>query len=272
VCVLRVSRAIEGGEVSCEDDAIYAEPRVVADASDCYFYHTIDLPVAGTVGGDWDLRGGLNTYLGCYEFRGKRVLDVGAANGILSFFMEDQGAEVVSFDLDQNGEWDMVPFFNWPDYEHIARDRKTIIDRLNNAYWFAHRLRQSRAKVVYGNVYRIPGAIGAVDVAVYGSILLHLRDPFLALQSGLKLTREAVIVAEALRGQVMPTTEAYLGFLPDATTIEPKDTWWDLRPEAIVRMIGVLGFTDVTVTRHTQKYKGGDNPMYTVVGRRPKKE
>ena len=49
------------------------------------------------------------------------------------------------------------------------------------------------------NVYRIPEQIGPVDVAVYGSIPLHLRDPFLALQSGLKLTREAVIVSELLR-------------------------------------------------------------------------
>jgi hypothetical protein len=30
-------------------------------------------------------------------------------------------------------------------------------------------------------VYDMPPAIGPVDVAVYGSILLHLRDPFRAL-------------------------------------------------------------------------------------------
>jgi hypothetical protein len=260
----------EDRPVSSEDNSIYTRPRAVAELGDCYFYHTIDVPGAGTVNGDWDLRAGLTAYLGEYDFRGKRVLDVGAANGVLSFFMEDRGATVVSFDLDQDGEWDMVPFFNWPDFDHISRERKTIINRLNSAYWFCHGRRRSQAKVVYGNVYRIPAAIGPVDVAVYGSILLHLRDPFLALQSGLKLAREAVIVTESLRGQEKPTTEPYLGFLPDAATIEPKDTWWDMRPELVVRMIGVLGFTDVTVTRHLQKYKGIDNEMYTVVGRRPR--
>ena len=75
-------------------------------------------------------------------------------------------------------------------------------------------------------------------------------------------------MSELLRGQVVPTTEPYLGFLPDAATIEPKDTWWDLQPELIVRMIGVLGFQDVTVTQHIQKYEERDNMMYTVVGRR----
>jgi hypothetical protein len=248
--------------------AVYASQRVVTDFTQCYFYHTIDLPGIGTVEGTWDLRAGLTAYLGDFAFSGKRVLDVGAANGILSFSMEQQGAEVISFDLDKNGDWDMVPFANWSEYEAIAHDRRLLIERLNNAYWFCHRLLSSKAKVVYGNVYRIPEQIGPVDVAVYGSILLHLRDPFLALQSGLKLTREAVIVSELLRGQVVPTTEPYLGFLPDAATIEPKDTWWDLRPELIVRMIGVLGFQDVTVTQHIQKYEERDNMMYTVVGRR----
>ncbi len=248
---------------------IYATPRVVAEIADCYFYHTMDLPGVGTVDGNWDLRAGLSTYLGDFNFRGKRVLDVGAANGLLSFFMERQGAaEVVSFDLDKNGDWDLVPFASWTGYEAAAEDRKRIIGRLNNAYWFAHRLQQSKAKVVYGSVYRIPEEIGPVDVAVFGSILLHLRDPFLALQSGLRLTRETVIVTELLRGQPIPTTEPYMGFLPEPKTVEPKDTWWDLRPELIVRMVGVLGFRDVKVTQHVQIYEGRKNLMYTVVGKR----
>ena len=143
-----------------------------------------------------------------------------------------------------------------------------IIDSLNNAYWFSHRLHQSNAKAVYGNVYDIPEEIGPVDVSVYGCILLHLRDPFLALQSGLKLTRQAVIVTDWLPGQIVSTTEPDMRFLPDAKTLEPKDTWWHLRPELIVRMLGVLGFQDVTLTHHVQKYEGQEYMLYTVVGRR----
>jgi hypothetical protein len=179
---------------------IYASPRVVTDLTQCYFYHTIDLPELSLIEGNWDLRAGLHEYLGNFDFRGKRVLDVGAANGILSFSMEKYGAEVISFDLDEHDDWDIVPFANWTDYKHISNVHKMMVDRLNNAYWFCHRLNKSQAKVVYGNVYNIPEEMGPVDVAVYGSILLHLRDPFLALQNGLRLTREAVIVTEALRG------------------------------------------------------------------------
>jgi len=248
--------------------SIYAEPRVITDVKDCYFYHTMELPGIGTVQGNWDLRPKLNDYLGRLSFQGKRVLDIGCASGILSFYMESQGADVVSFDLDKTGDWDMVPFAKWGDYQHIANERKDLIDRLNNAYWLAHRLLHSRAKVVYGSVYAIPNAIGPVDVSVYGSILLHLRDPFLALQNGLKLTKDTVVVSEGLRGQTIQTTEPYLGFLPEANTIEPKDTWWDIRPEWVVRAIGVLGFEDASVNYHTQKYEGRDIECYTVVARR----
>jgi len=247
---------------------IYAEPRLVTDLNDCYFYHTIDLPGVGTIKGNWDLRGRLEEYLGHVDFSRRRVLDVGAANGLLSFSMEEHGAEVVSFDLDRNAKWDLVPFAAWTDYEAVRPGNQLVTHRLNNAYWFAHRLLNSRARVVYGSVYDIPVGIGAVDVAVYGCILLHLRDPFLALQNGLRLTRETAIVVEPLRAQPVATTEPYVGFLPDPSSLEPKDTWWDLRPEAIVRMLGVLGFGETTVTQHVQLYEGQEHSLYTVVGRR----
>jgi len=247
---------------------IYEEPRVIQDINQCIFYHTMDLPGMGRIKGNWDLRAGLREYLGNVNFQGKRVLDVGCANGVLSFYMEQQGAEVISYDLSKEYDWDMVPFAKWKYCEHISKERKTIIDKINNGYWFAHRLLNSKAKVVYGTVYGIPQDIGPVDIAVYGSILLHLRDPFLALQNGLRLTRETVIVTEVLRGQDVPTKEPYLGFLPDPKKLEPVDTWWDLRPQLTERMLGVLGFEDTKVTYHTQLYEGKANQLYTVVGHR----
>ena len=42
--------------------AVYASQRVVTDFTQCYFYHTIDLPGIGTVEGTWDLRAGLTAY------------------------------------------------------------------------------------------------------------------------------------------------------------------------------------------------------------------
>jgi hypothetical protein len=73
---------------------------------------------------------------------------------------------------------------------------KNHIERLKNGWWFAHDIFGSRARVVYGNIYDVPQEIGPVDIATFGAILLHLRDPFQALHSALRLTRETVIVTE----------------------------------------------------------------------------
>ena len=59
---------------------------------------------------DGILRKTIDDYLGNFDFRGKRVLDVGTATGFLSFEMEKRGAEVVSFDMASRAQWQLVPF------------------------------------------------------------------------------------------------------------------------------------------------------------------
>ena len=79
-------------------------------AEDCYFYHTCEIPGFGLVTGEWDLRGHESEYLGGVSFNGKSVLEVGPASGYISFWMEDNGANVTAYDLDINRKWDFVPF------------------------------------------------------------------------------------------------------------------------------------------------------------------
>ena len=250
------------------DAGIYAMPRVIENIEQCYFYHTIDLPGHGTIEGDWDLRRGIDDYLGGVDYNGKRVLDVGTANGMICFETERRGADVTAFDLSKEYSWDLIPYARWEGYEDIRHGHRHHIDMLNNAYWFCHRALHSNAKAVYGDVYHIPEQIGKVDIVIYGSILLHLRDPFLALQRGTRLAQEAVVVTEVHRDHAVKSEEPHMRFLPDPGALEPKDTWWDLRPEFIVRAIKVLGFEDVRVTYHTQPCRGEKVHLYTVVGRR----
>jgi len=251
-----------------EDAGVYATPRIVKDIEQCYFYHTIDLPGYGTIHGDWDLRDGIKDYLGGVNFRGKRILDVGTANGMICFNTEKQGGKVTAFDLSKDYSWNLVPYTKWKEYEYATDWHHSHIDSLNNAYWFCHRSLNSNAKVVYGDVYNIPEQIGQVDIAIYGSILLHLRDPFLALQSGTRLAREGVVVTDVLRDETHKLKEPYLRFLPDPETSEPKDTWWDLSPEFVVRVVKVLGFENTSITYHSQTFKGDKIRLFTVVGRR----
>ena len=101
---------------------------------DCYFYHTMELPNYGVVEGEWDLRENISRYLGNVNFKNKNVLDVGCANGFLSFEMENMGAKVTSYDLSPIENWDIVPHHNI-NYNQEILIRKKHIEKINNGFY-----------------------------------------------------------------------------------------------------------------------------------------
>jgi SAM-dependent methyltransferase len=247
----------------------YAEPRAVASLDECYFYHTMDVPGHGTIKGEWDLRGRVDDYLGNFDFSGKRVLDVGAASGILSFHIEQQGAEVVSFDLSEEFDWDIVPFAE-NDNAATLTARRGHLRKINNGYWLCHGAFRSRARVVHGVVYDIPKAIGLVDVSVFGSILLHLRDPFLALENAARLTKETIIVSDlSPYGKLASRFRKNPRFMPRST--EPdgiNDGWFRLPPRLVQEYLGILGFRNCSLTWNSFHYGERTRPIYTLIASR----
>jgi hypothetical protein len=266
---LHRSLAPNGVETS---GALYAPPREVSSIADCHFYCVADIPGHGTVGEAWDLRGKEQEYLGGVSFRGKRVLELGTASGFLCRWMESQGADVVGYDLSEKQSWDLVPCAKF-DLATITAARKRVIKRINDSWWFCHRIFRSRARVVYGTVYEIPKEIGLVDIATVTSILLHLRDPFYALQNAARLTRESLIVTDVHPFQGTPGqgNAPVQQFLPNfrSDDIDICDRWWLLYPETIIEFMGILGFENTSVTYHTQNSKNnGSCVFYTIVGKR----
>ena len=231
---------------------LYAPPRKIQSLDECYFYHTIDLPGYGTIEGEFDFRDRPGEYLGDIEFANKRVFEVGSANGFFTFFMERQGAEVVGFDLAEEDSWDVVPYTQY-DYRSFIAERKGHVERLKNAFWLAHSVFQSKARMVYGNAYKIPASLGPFDVATLGCVLEHVRDPFSVLENAARFTKETVVVTELLPpgptrlleerskgitarilGKNFPTEAAQLShaneprmeFCPDPSGSFLKETWW----------------------------------------------
>jgi len=251
----------------------WAVPRLVESLQECDFYHTMEIPGFGLVEGMWDLREGVGEYLGHTDFAGQRVLEIGTASGFLCFEMERLGAEVVAFDLSEEYDWDIVPIAG-VDVAAESSARKAHIRRLNNGFWLAHRALASRARAVHGTVYRIPAEIGEVDVCVVGCVLMHLRDPFLALQQALRLTRHRAVITDSLDRRALLGRLArrllgpYAHFLPDAAAGGPTDSWWRLSPDLVSRMVGVLGFRTVSLSFHQYPFKGVPHRLFTVVAER----
>lgn len=257
---------------------IYAEPREVAGLADCYFYHTVDIPGHGVIHGSWDLRDNLDAYLGFVDFQNKRVFDAGTGNGLLAFAAEQRGArEIVAFDLAQTEEWDHVPY---PDslllqvQKHTRQEaideRRQMLAKLNNAFWFCHQAFRSKVKMCYGNIYSIPAAIGPVDIAIFGAILLHLKSPLNALEQAAKITAETIIVTNLVWRNINNDLPMSL-LLPSPQPPLSIDAWWVHSPALISQFLQVLGYTDTTVSYHTQlrdEHNRRPTQFYTVVGRK----
>jgi hypothetical protein len=248
---------------------MYASPRFVADVASCRWYHAMDLPEVGTVGGQWDLRATIDEYLGHFDFRGKRCMDLGAASGYLTFEMERRGArEVVSVDLDADRHaYDVVPFASADFDVDAARERlRGLIHATQDAYWLAHRLLGSRAKAYYGTGYDLPAALGQFDVVMIGMMLPHVRDPFSVLEQAAARSDETIIVTQ----QAPRVAEAYAYFMPDPSTREPEAAWWSLSEACVERMLAVLGFEVISRTRaeHACLIRGDRESCTASVARR----
>ena len=237
----------------------FAAPRTPR-LDECYFYHRMDLPGVGTVGGEWDLRGGIGAYLGGVDFTGRTAVDVGTASGMLCFEMERRGATVVGYDLSDEFDWDLVPYDAVPPREVMDRSR-VHLRFINNAWWFARNALGSRANVVYGPVYEIDRRIDPVDIAVCGSILLHLRDPVLALEKISRVCRETLVITD--KDVAAPV------FVPEPTNRQ-LDTWWLYPASYYEAILKVFGFRHFTVNRHRQTHSesGQSLDLYTLVARR----
>ena len=244
--------------------------------ADCHFYHSFDLPGVGYVEGEWDLRGRETAYLGGYDLKGKTVFDCGVASGFLAFEMERRGATVIGLDLDEEAERTMglIPLSDYPGrfgqtMDAMVRQRRAAQKALRNSFLLARRVHKSSVRLMVGNI--MTSAVSEeADVAFFGNILLHLRDPLAALHNIAPKVRDAIIVCEILVEPVL-TLEGVPALLlasfgPQANPV----TWWWISPSWLYRVLDSIGFTDVRAEEHKLRHTvdHSDVRAYTLVARR----
>jgi SAM-dependent methyltransferase len=250
-------RAEPRKEASMDRETIASRQRA-GKYADALFYHTIELPGEPAILGSWDLRRDTPGYLGNVPLSGKRVLELGAANGYLTFWMEKAGASVVPYDLSPELLGDIItyPGLNVPAFE---REYRESVSGINRGWSYAREAFRSGTQLVHGSVYRLPEAIGEVDVSMFGCILLHLRDPYLALQQAARITRREIVVTDTLNSPFSRATNEPLMLFNPARDQDPC-TWWFLSPEIVQRMLWTLGFVKSEVTFHQQIFRPGFRP------------
>ena len=196
------------------------------------WYHTLDLGQGVNTQGMFDLRPYVERY-GLPEVSGKRVLDVGTFDGFWAFELERRGAIVTSLDLDRIQELD------WPPRLRPAHD-----EGRGETFRLAREALGSSVERVGCSIYAAtPERLGgAFDLVFCGSVLIHLRDPMLALERMAGLCAGRLILAEEYSRRLAPFRfVAGAEFRGDS----PWSTWWIPTVATWLRMVHTAGFEDV---------------------------
>ena len=245
---------------------------------DCMFYHVMDIPgLSEPTKGEWDLRKGVDEYLGHLNFKNRTVLELGPASGYITFHIEKLGAKVTSIDLPIKKDlWINIRRVkdNWQE-ELNALIKKIAMTQ--KAYWYAHKAFNSKAKLILSHVNDLPEEIGIYDISLMCSVILHLQNPFLGIQNMFRHTKEKAIITElggytrikSFRNTIRNLIRRIMRPPPSMTFIPDEGRtpfkWWYLSPEVIVNMANILGFEKNTITYHKQKADGRNTWFFTVV-------
>ena len=199
------------------------------------WYHTLDLGSGIVTDGMFDLRPYVDRYGLPADLSGKRVLDVGTFDGFWAFELERRGARVTGLDVDRTQELD------WPPRLRPAQDGPR-----GHTFAVAREALGSEVERVGLSVYdATPERLGGTfDLVFCGSVLIHLRDPMLALERMAALCRGRLILAEEYSRRLAPAVWARGAEFRGES---PWSVWWIPTAGTWRAMVRCAGFEDVSV-------------------------
>ena len=221
------------------------------------WYHTIDVVPDARTRGWFDLRHAL-PLLPWPDVRGKRCLDIGTWDGFYAFELERRGArEVVAIDVEDLAEIDYPPEVRTRSgFDHS----QTAIQPRSAGFHLLHEILGSRVQWHGVNVYDLdPGQMGAFDVVILGSLLVHLRDPVRALDAVRRVTSGHLLCIDYIHPIVNLLS---LGRPLFQLRGEHADFQWWLPSDAGLRqLLHVGGFTIADVSRRFLLRPGPDGTV-----------
>ena len=217
-------------------DASRQEPEagLAGRIAEIEWYHSIELAPGTVTEGMFDLRPYVDRYGLPEDMSGMRVLDVGTFEGFWAFELERRGASVTALDVDR------IQQLDWPPRMRPGED-----DRRGRGFEIASEALGSGVQRVGSSIYEAtPAALGGTfDLVFCGSVLIHLRDPVLALERMAGLCGGRLILTDeySKRLRWLPITAA------EFRGETPWSTWWRPNIRAWRSMVRCAGFDDVEV-------------------------
>jgi tRNA (mo5U34)-methyltransferase len=208
------------------------EQGLRAVAEDGGWYHTIELAPGIVTRGMFDHRPYVDRYGLPASLAGKRVLEVGTFEGFWAFELERRGAEVVALDVPR------IQQLDWPPRQRPAEDGPR-----GERFQLAAEARESKVAWKGTTIYEAtPEELGGTfDLVFCGSVLIHLRDPALALERMAGLCHGNLILAEEYSRKL----EWVPGLLLSEFKSGAHMTWWRPTTRTWKSIVRVAGFDDV---------------------------
>jgi tRNA (mo5U34)-methyltransferase len=206
------------------------------------WYHTIDLPNGNATPGYYDTRVS-PPFVPWPRIEGARCLDVGTFDGFWAFEMERRGAtEVIAIDIDDPEAIDWA-------YDHRTSGPAAMREwgsERGPGFRDAATALASRVEWKARSVYELdPAHDGTFDVVLCGALLLHLRDPVLALERMREVCHGSLVLVEAID----PNLELSSPLTPAAHFRPTSDEWWRVNSRGLRALVDVAGFQLLQISR-----------------------
>jgi tRNA (mo5U34)-methyltransferase len=218
------------------------------------WYHTLEVADGVVTPGWFDHRSIADKLPLPASLAGKRCLDVGTFDGFWAFEMERRGArEVVAIDVPDPRDWD------WPAFsEDRVREAIGARKRGGAGFALAHQALGSSVQHRELSVYELdPERLGTFDFVYVGSLLIHLRDPVLALERIRTVCEGEVLIVDNHE----PLLTLAHPRLPIARLDgRGRPWWWQSNVACVVRMVEAAGFELTRPPRRLSMPAGAGQP------------
>jgi 2-polyprenyl-3-methyl-5-hydroxy-6-metoxy-1,4-benzoquinol methylase len=189
--------------------------KIVNDAGGTY--HRLDFGSGIIMDGEYDIARYIAYYGIPQDLTGRSVLDIGTASGFFALECARRGAQVTAIDI-----WDPAAFY---DQFRAALD-------LDFRY-------------IQKDIYDLDTTFGQFDLVICGSVLLHLRDLFGAIEKIRSVCKREAIISTALLENRLCEHKAYCEFVGMKNTGGSGEYWvyWHLNTMALKSMLLAAGFS-----------------------------
>lgn len=155
------------------------------------WYHVLNIGDISTPG-VFDMSKYVSHYKMPESLSGKSALDIGTASGYFAFELESRGANpVIATDLPDWDEHDFSQSYSIDDHEKLKSQTM-----LKNAFEIAKKYKSSKVERKIINIYDLGSQLDMIcDFVICANVLLHLQNPYLALENIRKVTNEKAIIA-----------------------------------------------------------------------------